>query len=162
MEDKSFRLRPAVAADRAALEECFIQLQDEERDYEPNRVPGQLIAAPYLNELNRRCNEFEGQVIVAESDLRVVGFICVLARTSSGEMIEREQERAYITDLIVLPAWRRIGVGGALLAAAERFASSRGARVLLVGVLAANKPAHRLYQSAGFTDNEIVLRKFLQ
>jgi ribosomal protein S18 acetylase RimI-like enzyme len=63
---------------------------------------------------------------------------------------------------VVLPTYRRRGIGRALLAHAERFATASGAGVFRVGVLAKNEAAGRLYNSSGFTNYHIQLIKTLR
>ncbi|HUP36286.1 MAG TPA: GNAT family N-acetyltransferase [Candidatus Limnocylindria bacterium] len=102
-----------------------------------------------------------GRVLVAEIDHRVVGFIALLARVVPEEPDEDQTPYAYISDLVVLPRYRRRGVGRALLERAEALARSSGARVLRVGVLAKNESAARLYRVAGFSDYQLQLAKRL-
>jgi ribosomal protein S18 acetylase RimI-like enzyme len=62
----------------------------------------------------------------------------------------------------VLPAYRRRGLGRALLERAVAFARGKGAKALRVGVLARNEGAARLYRSLGFGDYTIQLNKPLR
>lgn len=66
----------------------------------------------------------------------------VLARAAADE--------AEILTLAVVPAWRRRGLGAALLAAAQRRAASLGAAQLFLEVAADNDAARALYAGAGF------------
>jgi ribosomal-protein-alanine N-acetyltransferase len=75
---------------------------------------------------------------------------------------DETQAYAYGSDLVVLPAYRRRGIGRALLERAEAYARGEGARVLRVGVLAKNEAAARLYRSLGFGDCTIQLNKPLR
>jgi ribosomal protein S18 acetylase RimI-like enzyme len=74
---------------------------------------------------------------------------------------EDQTPYAYISDLIVLPRYRRRGIGRALLDRAEALVRSSGAKVLRGGVLAKNEPAARLYRSAGFAGYQLQLVKKL-
>jgi len=60
-----------------------------------------------------------------------------------------------IHDLVVLPAFRRQGVGRALLAASEEIARERGCCKLTLEVLSNNHGAQTLYQHAGFAGYEL-------
>jgi predicted acetyltransferase len=80
---------------------------------------------------------------------RVVGFVCVLSRLESEDIIERDREHAYVTDLVVLEPYRNAGIASELMRVAEAHAFSAGARRLRVGVLAANRGAHNLYRRLG-------------
>jgi ribosomal protein S18 acetylase RimI-like enzyme len=63
--------------------------------------------------------------------------------------------------LFVKPAFRRQGVGSTLVAEAECFARSQGARTVRLGVQARNEHARRLYARCGFRDYSHVLTKTL-
>ena len=92
---------------------------------------------------------------------RVVGFVCVLSRLDSEDIIERDREHAYVTDLVVLEPYRKAGIASELMRVAEAHAFLSGARRLRVGVLAVNSGAHNLYRKLGYRDQEIVLEKTL-
>lgn len=61
-------------------------------------------------------------------------------------------EQAEILTLAVIPAARRRGVGRALLDAAAREASRRGAHTMFLEVSSANAAARSLYAAAGFAE----------
>lgn len=52
--------------------------------------------------------------------------------------------------VVVDPAWRGRGVGGAILRAAEEFAQARGIRVLSARVFAANRASLAFWERSGF------------
>ena len=143
-------IRPAGAEDRPALETCVAELQSFERSIEANRVEPEAIRGRYLDGLLAECTKTQGAILVAEVGGAVVGFVCVLGRVQSQDIIEKEREHAYVTDLVVLEPHRRAGVGAALMRAAEAHARSCGAVRIRVGVLAANTGAQRLYQGLGY------------
>jgi ribosomal protein S18 acetylase RimI-like enzyme len=147
--------------DALQLERCFAELQAVELAIEPNRADPMSIAKPYLAHLIQQCREQDGVIFVAEADGAIVGLVCIFARVDSGSLIEVEREYAYISDLVVLPAWRGQGIGRALLRRAEEYAAQQGAAVLKVDVLAANADAWAVYRAAGFQEHEIRLQKRL-
>ncbi|MGE4012152.1 MAG: GNAT family N-acetyltransferase, partial [Alphaproteobacteria bacterium] len=67
------------------------------------------------------------------------GFVLALAAADQAEIVS----------IGVVPAWRRHGVGRALLAAAGEAAQSRGAYTLFLDVAADNTAALALYRRAG-------------
>jgi len=85
-----------------------------------------------------------------------------LSQVESEDIIERDRCHAYVTDLVVAAAHRRIGVACKLMQVAEAQARSSGARRIRIGVLAANSGAHQLYKRLGYQDHEIVLEKTLE
>jgi ribosomal protein S18 acetylase RimI-like enzyme len=149
------------ARDRTALRDCFIELQNYERQLDPGKPEGSAVAEAYLNRMFARCREWEGRVLVAEVAGQVIGFVCVWARVRPNEPDENPAEYAFVSDLVVSTTYRRRGVGSQLLSAAEGYARTRGARALRIGVLARNAAAKRLYESVGFQEYEVELAKLL-
>jgi ribosomal protein S18 acetylase RimI-like enzyme len=152
-------IRKATENDRSAILAGFNALQAYERAMEPNRADPADIAETYLRDLYAQCREGKAEILVAEVGAGVVGWVGVVPRHVSDDILDHDREFAYITDLIVLQDYRGRGIGRQLLAAAEEYAARHGARRLRVGVLAANAAAHRLYHSMGFRDYEVILEK---
>jgi ribosomal protein S18 acetylase RimI-like enzyme len=148
------------AQDRRRLRSCVVELQDFERALEPALPKGEAMADRYLAYMLERCAGTAGRIFVAEEDGVVVGFVGVLARVVPEP--DEAQAYAYVSDLVVLPAYRRRGIGRALLERAEAYARREGAGTLRVGVLAKNEAAGRLYRSKGFSDYTIHLNKPLR
>jgi ribosomal protein S18 acetylase RimI-like enzyme len=147
--------------DALPVEQCFVELQAFEQQLEPNRIDGQAIATTYRHYLLDRCAQTDGAIFVAEDSDTVIGFVAVFAHVDSESLIEAMTDYAYISDLVVLPAYRGRGVGRALLQAAETYARNHGATVLKVDVLVANTDAYNLYHGFGFHDHEMRLTKAL-
>jgi GNAT superfamily N-acetyltransferase len=154
-------IRSADVRDRPGLEVCFRELQTFERTIEPNRAAPELITRQYVDDLFAWCAKFAGRILIAEVEGEIAGFVSVLARIPSEDLIEQDPEFAEVTDLIVRESHREQGIGGSLLNAAEAFAVGQGATRLRIGVLAANAAAHRLYERQGFKPSEIILEKGL-
>ena len=83
-------------------------------------------------------------VLVAEMDGQVVGFLTLSFVSALSGL------RALIDDLAVDPAYRRQGVGAALVEAAMQRADRRGATHLLVDTSRAGLAAQDFYQACGF------------
>lgn len=154
-------IRKAESKDRQALEECFAELQRFERSIEPNRAEPQSICRQYVDGLLADCEKTAGAILVSDIDGQVAGFVCVLSRLPSDDIIELESEYAYVTDLVVREPFRRTGLGLQLMQAAEAHALASGATRIRVGTLAANQGAYRLYRQLGYHNSEIVLEKRL-
>ena len=151
------RVRPL--RDSTAVRNCFIELQNYERQLDRGKPEGSTSADAYLNRMFARCREWEGQVFVAEVADQVVGFVCVWARVKPDEPDDDPSEYAFVSDLFVAPTFRRRGIGRQLLSAAECYALAGGARSLCIGVTAGNAEARRLYGSAGFEEYKVALAK---
>ncbi|MFE0424991.1 GNAT family N-acetyltransferase [Streptomyces sp. NPDC058953] len=79
----------------------------------------------------------------------------ILAETADGTLVGSviagyDGWRCSLYRLAVLPAYRRRGVGSALLAAAERRFTAVGGRRGDAMVLETNEPAHRAWAAAGY------------
>ena len=143
------------------VEDCIAELQDFCKQLDPLSANGRTVARKYLQHLLAQCEETHGRIFVAEHDGRVVGMVCVFGRVSSMAVDEEAYDFAYVSDLVILAAERKRGLGRALLSRAEKFACSQGARFLRIGVHAPNKVARDLYITDGFVERIVILHKEL-
>ncbi len=147
--------------DHDAVRSCAIELQDFERQLDPRVPPGEQIADRYLDLMFRRCDEFDGVVLVAEANGSVIGFVSVWTRYRSSEPDDDPAEHGYVSDLVVSQKHRGRGIGRALLRAAEARARRAGADTLRVSVKAGNTIAVSLYSAEGFVNSAFYLEKRL-
>jgi ribosomal protein S18 acetylase RimI-like enzyme len=160
-DNATYVIREYRADDVAAVRACVAELQEYERRIDDRLRPGEAMAADYLGQMQDRCRECSGTILVAESDGGVIGFATVLTQVSFEALDDPPGKYALITDLVVREDFRRRGVGAALLAEAERCARAAGATELRIGVLSANESAVRLYRSVGFSPYSETLAKRL-
>jgi GNAT superfamily N-acetyltransferase len=147
--------------DLPAVRMCLIELQEFERALDPRVPSGATIADAYLEGLFRRCDQFAGQLFVAEADGRVVGFVSVLGACRSDAPDDDAAPFAYVDDLVVLPKYRGQGHGQALLGRAEAYAAAQGRSTLRLRVKGGNHPARGFYARAGYAEYEVELEKQL-
>ncbi|MBM4258870.1 MAG: GNAT family N-acetyltransferase [Deltaproteobacteria bacterium] len=153
-------IRECQPEDMPQVEECFVELQDFLHQLEPNVLEGKA-AKKYFEFMLARCTATAGKVFVVEADHRVVGFVCVWAKVPSEELDEEPGEYAFISDLVVLPAFRRQRLGQMLLERAESYARSLGVKKIQLEVLPNNTGALTLYSNHGFRTYELLLSKDL-
>lgn len=82
------------------------------------------------------------RIVVAVSGGALVG--CVIAK--------RQGEDVYLGRLSVLPAWRRRGIAGRLLADIEDYARAAGARAVTLGVRIALPGNRRFFEAHGYRE----------
>ena len=85
------------------------------------------------------------QIFVAEVGGRIIGSV-----VASFTPVATAGPFGHVSDLLVAPLWRRRGVGGLLLDAAEAAVRARGLRGVTLDVDASNAPALRLYAAHGY------------
>jgi GNAT superfamily N-acetyltransferase len=97
--------------------------------------------------------------MIAEAAGRVAGLVHVYARPA----LENPPE-AIVEALVVDGARRRVGVGAALMAAAEAWALARGLRSLALSSNVARTGAHAFYHALGYRTaaTSLILRKELK
>ena len=145
--------------DARDLRACIVEMQEFERALESDLPAGEAMADAHLAFIVARAQRMRGRLLVAERDARVVGFVGVLPEVPAEEPDEPQAPYAYVADLMVRAPYRRLGIGRALLDAAEAVARQAGAVVLRITALARNDGAARLYRRAGFADRLIGLSK---
>jgi GNAT superfamily N-acetyltransferase len=83
------------------------------------------------------------------------GFVAFLDDTAVGLVLscrnEQRPDQFHVLAMWVAPEARRQGVGAALLRSAEQWASSNGARSIILGVTTVADAARGLYEGAGYT-----------
>ena len=142
------------------IEACFVALQDFLHRLDPQVLEGQA-ARPYLDFMLASCRKTSGKIFVAEVEKQIVGFVCLWLKVQSDELDEEPAEYAFISDLVILPAYRGRGLGRMLLQTAEEYARRHGATALKLEVLAKNEGALSLYQRHGFSAYQLLLVKNL-
>ena len=147
------------ASDLEGLRQCVISLQNFERGFDSRMPPGEDIADNYINDIFERCSKHEGKVLVADSNGSVAGYVLVLCKVVSDEIIEGDLEFGRIGDLVVLEAYRGMGFGKKLLTAAEHYAKEKKVKWLRIGVLSANSVAEKIYIADGFVPLTLELEK---
>ena len=134
---------------------CMLALQAHERELEALHRPPEEMATEYLAFLRAECAAKDGQWFVAVDRSQAVGFLCVWRHELLDEYMAQPVECAYISDLVVLPEYRRHGIGPRLIAEAERYAQARGVTLIKIGSLARNYLSKELYRRLGFRDYSI-------
>ena len=158
-EDTRIVIRPYEPGDESACRACVVQLQDAERQFDQRLRPGESMADDYFAQMHVHCRDYAGALLVAQRPSEIVGFVMVLAQVPFESLDEPPGHYALVAELLVRVGFRRMGIGRALLDAAERYARDAGARELRIDVLSENRPARNLYLREGFTSYKETLSK---
>jgi ribosomal protein S18 acetylase RimI-like enzyme len=164
MKRAAFTVRAGGEADWAALGEAVAEIQDFEREIVgPLLRPGRDVWQDYLADLRERISVDSGVFLVAKADDdRVVGVLAGYVHQAGDRLVDSAFDRsAYIADLLVRSAWRRQGVGAALVRAFADAMRAKGLQWMSVCVKSRNTIAHRAYRTYGFEDYETILMKRL-
>ena len=143
---------PAILALYRELDQAMVELQPEFFCEAPREAayPRQYIQA------------VDADYLVAEKDGVVLGFALVSYAGWTPEFSSVLPHRyASLGDLVVSKPYRHQGVGGALLAAAKRWARDRRLEYLELNVLAQNREAEALYESQDFVEATRTMRCML-
>ena len=160
MAAASVTIRPRTAADFDALVDLDLaSAHHAQLDPEFYRVPDRAAVAAFLE---RRLAELDGEILVAVAGRQVIGMVGVAMQDppDPGSII-----RAVPTvdlGISVLDEWRGRGVGQALMAAAERWATERGAGRMVLDMSSENAGALRFYQRLGYRQHGLLLCRALE
>jgi GNAT superfamily N-acetyltransferase len=158
-QDLSSQLTPrrATQGDLAAVTSLWIRLTEHHAGIEPRFAlrPGAEAEVRRLLDAQLRDPDTAIFVVGEPPD----GFAIVDVRRAPP--IHPETLRAEITDLYVAPAQRRRGSGRALVAAATRWASARGAERVEVNVSPRNPEAQAFWRAEGYGEHMHVLHRRL-
>jgi GNAT superfamily N-acetyltransferase len=136
-------------------------LQDYEAAFEPDRRRDPEWAAEHWREIQHRCAERHGILLIAEDGGKKIGWAFAHDERAELFVVEAERHHGFLAELYVMPEARGKGFGRALIAACENWARERGHKLMTVGALAKNTLAIRAYDGAGYTPYTLYMRRYL-
>jgi len=150
----AFVVRRAAEADHPSLVAAIQALNAFEDPISFDRDGSEAAAVACLALLLRRIAEdgaaFVAEADGAEADPTVIGHLFCVVEEAPPYVRPEHRRVAVVADAFVAEAWRGRGVFRALLVAADAHARAVGCRRMLIGVLAGNDRAERIYRAAGF------------
>lgn len=158
-----FRIRQAkFPDDKDAALEFIMGSQKFEHELEPNRRLDPPVAEEHFARLAAEVTRRNGRIFIAEGPAgNRLGWGVAHERENDIFVVAEERLCGYIAELYVVEAWRGKGIGQALIRACEDWARSRGLKAMMIGVLAGNSRARRIYEASGFSPYAVELRKYL-
>jgi ribosomal protein S18 acetylase RimI-like enzyme len=153
-------IRRFLSSDRQSVLHALIEAQNHEMQLHDTRLPGETVAAAYLDRMLDDVEAGGGMLFVAEQDAAFVGFVgCLVVEDDVVQETPDSNRYGYIKDIFVDPRHRGRGVAQRLLVAAERYLAGTGVTRLRLNVLANNLTARRAYRRYGFADYEVIYEK---
>ena len=152
-------IRPAGPSDRPALRAAVVELHEEERRLHDSRRPGEETADDYLVWMLASAAR-DGAVLVAEVNDAFAGFAA--GWIVQEDVIEETADSCrfgYVSDVCVMPTFRGRRIASLLLDALETGLARTGVTRVRLSALAANAPACRAYERAGYLRYEVVYEK---
>jgi diamine N-acetyltransferase len=149
----SITVRPTTADDYEVL--CGLSEAVAELHREALATIFRKLAAPPrdLAFVNAAVAGPNSTIFVAEIEGRTIGTTRLLLRHQQPTPIRRERKYIEIDNMAVEPAFRRRGVGRALVDAAIAWASGRGVDTIELNVCEFNRSGAAFYRSMGFETN---------
>jgi GNAT superfamily N-acetyltransferase len=143
------RIRPTTAADLDAFVDIYCSMAEHHASLSPARyrVPERAAVRARFAEIGA---DDENLHLVAEVDGRVIAHLDAYLDPVTGPGSQRRPTAAASIGVAVLDGYRGLGVGSALMEAADRWARERGLLELRLEVAAENTGAHRLYERLGY------------
>jgi ribosomal protein S18 acetylase RimI-like enzyme len=154
------RIEAHQSADLPLVASFVAAIQEHERASVPGLKPGAEIAAGYAEMIERSVRRNNGVILMARRGAETVGFAAAWIETDPDPCLEEAERRhAYVSDIYVVEAARRQGVGHRLLAALEAEMRKRGCRRIRLCAKATNAVALACYEAAGYRPYEVILSK---
>ena len=152
IDGRRWTLRPARPTDARALSALFAAVRREGRWLvTPPSAVSEPSEAFYVGEMIREPNSL---ALVAEADGEVVGNVLV--------SVERSVVSDHVGTLSICVAdgWRDVGIGSALVLAAQEWSHQRGLAKVALGVFPDNERAIAVYEHAGFVREGLRIRQY--
>jgi RimJ/RimL family protein N-acetyltransferase len=152
IDGRRWTLRPARPTDARALSSLFAAVRREGRWLvTPPSAVSEPSEAFYIGEMIR---DGSSLALVAEAGADVVGNVLV--------SVERNVVSDHVGTLSICVAdgWRDVGIGSALVRAAQEWSRERGLAKVALGVFPDNDRAIAVYEHAGFVREGLRTRQY--
>lgn len=159
-----FVIRPYAEADRPAVIDALIALQEHERAMHDTRLPGAGRTEIYFDKLLKELAARDGGIFVAEAAGRFAGLVTGLIESYDMDLETPDScVYGYCSDIYVAPEFRGTGLAPMLLDVMERhLAAQAPIERFRINVLAVNRIACRAYERAGFVPYEVTYERLIR
>jgi ribosomal protein S18 acetylase RimI-like enzyme len=158
----AFEIESFNPADLPLIAAFVAAIQEHERACIPDLRPGSEIAASYADNVVAVAGEKDGVILLAKAAGEAVGFVCAWIDTDDDPLLAEDARlHAYVSDIYVVPEWRRRDVARRLLEAVEARMQGCGCRRLRINAKAGNAVALACYDRMGYRPYEVSFVKTL-
>jgi ribosomal protein S18 acetylase RimI-like enzyme len=159
-----FVIHPYVEADRVAVIDALIGLQEHERAMHDTRLPGAGRTDVYFDKLLMELAERSGGIFVAEAAGQFAGVVTGLIESYDMDLETPDScVYGYCSDIFVAPEFRGTGLAQMLLDVMERHLAAQAPIARFrISVLAVNRMACRAYERAGFVPYELMYERLIR
>jgi GNAT superfamily N-acetyltransferase len=153
-------IRPRRSTDFEALVELDMASARHHAAIDPEiyHLPDRAAVAEFLQ---RRLDELDGEILVAEVDGRVVGAVGAAVATAPDPGGVLRSVPTIDLGISVAEGWRGRGIGEALMRAAEAWAREQGIDRIILDLAVANDRARRFYERLGYRTYGLLMRREL-
>jgi len=141
-------IRPAVAEDLPGVIDLWTELMDFHRDIDPLFTRSAEAADNFLRYMNENLDSDDSELFVAELSGSLAGY--VLANVSRYPPVFVQERYGAISDAAVAAAFRRQGIGEALVNAAAQWFMEKGLNRMEMRLLNANPVSAAFWKKMGF------------
>lgn len=152
-------IRQATESDFDGLFELKLLCKEDEFRLSPNLRPPSETQEHYARYLRQHLVGENSVAFVAEDSGRLMAM--VQARIYQAIAVMNVAQTGYISNLYVLEAWRRRGIGSELVERAVEWLRGRGVPVVSLEIHVANRAAIELYRKSGFADYTVKMSRRL-
>jgi ribosomal protein S18 acetylase RimI-like enzyme len=153
-------IRHYKRTDEESLKKCIRALKEFESQFDPDYLTTEDSVQELFIGLMEVVKKNQGAVFVAEVEEKgIMGFISLEISVKNAPEIVKKVNVLYVSDLVVLPEFRSLGIGEALLMRAEQYAKELGISYLKLIVFADSERVRSFYQRTGFKNYEITMLK---
>ena len=140
-------VRPAERKDLDVIVNLTLRLKKLNEEFDPLYTVKPNAEEEAKDYISKSFDDENVIMLVAEADGKVVGFVRALIKT---RMFYQPDVEGVISDLYVLPAYRRKGVGDKLLDEVAKLLKARGVKILAAEFPPYNTIAVSFYEKRGF------------